>query len=116
MGKLINIDYAIIETLKAHPEFTPQMNGIYLDNLTSTTGIKLNNFTSKNNARKLMKQVSQKDLLQFILEEAVKCAYSISNDGDTILLSPACASWDQFEDFEARGRKFKEVIGSLAEQ
>ena len=50
------------------------------------------------------------------LEEAVKCAYSISNEGDTILLSPACASWDQFEDFEARGRKFKEVISSLAEQ
>ena len=38
------------------------------------------------------------------LEEAAKCAYSISNEGDTILLSPACASWDQFEDFEARGR------------
>ena len=77
MGKLINIDYAIIETLKAHPEFTLQMNCIYLDNLTSTTGIKLKNFTSKNNARELMKQVSQKDLLQFILEEAVKCYNAI---------------------------------------
>lgn len=49
------------------------------------------------------------------LEEATKFAYNISNDGDTILLSPACASWDQFEDFEKRGDKFKEVINSINE-
>ncbi len=49
------------------------------------------------------------------LEEAVKCAYSISSVGDTILLSPACASWDQFDCFEDRGKKFKEVINSLNE-
>ena len=49
------------------------------------------------------------------LEEATKFAYNISSDGDTILLSPACASWDQFEDFEKRGEKFKEVINSINE-
>lgn len=49
------------------------------------------------------------------LEEATKFAYNISNDGDTILLSPACASWDQFSDFEKRGDKFKEVINSINE-
>lgn len=49
------------------------------------------------------------------LEEATKFAYNISNEGDTILLSPACASWDQFDDFEKRGEKFKEVINSLNE-
>ncbi len=47
------------------------------------------------------------------LEEAVKCAYNLATSGDTILLSPACASWDQFEDFEKRGNKFKEVVNSL---
>ena len=47
------------------------------------------------------------------LEEAVKCAYNVSNEGDTILLSPACASWDQYDCFEDRGNKFKEVINSL---
>ena len=47
------------------------------------------------------------------LEEAVKCAYSISDEGDTILLSPACASWDQYDSFEDRGKKFKEVINLL---
>ena len=49
------------------------------------------------------------------LEEATKFAYNISSDGDTILLSPACASWDQFEDFEKRGEKFKEVINLINE-
>ena len=49
------------------------------------------------------------------LEEATNIAYNISNDGDTILLSPACASWDQFEDFEKRGEKFKEVINNIYE-
>lgn len=47
------------------------------------------------------------------LEEATKVAYNISNEGDTILLSPACASWDQFEDFEKRGEKYKEVINNI---
>ena len=49
------------------------------------------------------------------LEEATKFAYNISNEGDTILLSPACASWDQFEDFEKRGNVFKEVINNINE-
>ncbi|MBR6690676.1 MAG: UDP-N-acetylmuramoyl-L-alanine--D-glutamate ligase [Bacilli bacterium] len=47
------------------------------------------------------------------LEEATKFAYNISNEGDTILLSPACASWDQFDDFEKRGEKFKETVKGL---
>lgn len=47
------------------------------------------------------------------LEEATKFAYNISSVGDTILLSPACASWDQFDDFEKRGDKFKETVYSL---
>lgn len=47
------------------------------------------------------------------LEEAVKLAYNLSEEGDTILLSPACASWDQFASFEERGEKFKEIVDSL---
>jgi len=47
------------------------------------------------------------------LKEAVKCAYSISNIGDTILLSPACASWDQYDCFEDRGKDFKEAVEKL---
>ncbi len=47
------------------------------------------------------------------LKEAVGKAYKLSVSGDIILLSPACASWDQFKDFEERGRKFKKYIEEL---
>ncbi len=47
------------------------------------------------------------------LEEATKKAYELSSIGDTILLSPACASWDQFNSFEERGTLYKEVINKL---
>lgn len=45
--------------------------------------------------------------------EATKKAYEISKKGDTILLSPACASWDQFNSFEERGDAYKETINNL---
>jgi UDP-N-acetylmuramoylalanine--D-glutamate ligase len=47
------------------------------------------------------------------LENATKKAYDSSSDGDIILLSPACASWDQFKDFEIRGRMFKDYVAKL---
>lgn len=46
-------------------------------------------------------------------EEAVKVAYKIAQKGDTVLLSPACASFDLFESYEDRGRKFKEAVRNL---
>lgn len=47
------------------------------------------------------------------LEEATKKAYEISKKGDIILLSPACASWDQFKNFEIRGDEFIQVVENL---
>ena len=47
------------------------------------------------------------------LEEATKKAYEISKEGDIILLSPACASWDQFKNFEIRGDEFIQVVENL---
>ena len=47
------------------------------------------------------------------LEEATKKAYEISKEEDIILLSPACASWDQFKSFEIRGDEFIQVVENL---
>ena len=47
------------------------------------------------------------------LIEATNKAYELSNNGDIILLSPACASWDQYPDFETRGNEFKNTVDKL---
>ncbi|NOY48889.1 MAG: UDP-N-acetylmuramoyl-L-alanine--D-glutamate ligase [Chlorobi bacterium] len=47
------------------------------------------------------------------MSEAVKIAYKIAEAGDNVLLSPACASFDLFENYEDRGRQFKEAVRKL---
>jgi len=47
------------------------------------------------------------------LEEAVELAWKQAGEGDVILLSPACASWDMFKDYEERGCLFKEIVYEL---
>ena len=49
----------------------------------------------------------------FSLEDAVRLARESAAPGDVVLLSPACASFDMFRDFEDRGRQFKEMVGKL---
>ena len=46
-------------------------------------------------------------------EEAVKVAHKLSENGDAVLLSPACASFDLFENYEDRGRQFKDAVRNL---
>lgn len=69
----------------------------------------------------LMEEAAKKAGVQEIInvqnvETAVPKAYALSDVGDVILLSPAAASWDQYENFEVRGERFIEAVEELVEQ
>jgi UDP-N-acetylmuramoylalanine--D-glutamate ligase len=68
-------------------------------------------------ARKIASQIGDAaPILQCgTLAAAVEEAHRAAQPGDTVLLAPACASFDQFENFEQRGRAFKEFVNALAE-
>jgi UDP-N-acetylmuramoylalanine--D-glutamate ligase len=47
------------------------------------------------------------------MNDAVRTAQLLTEKGDTVLLSPACASFDLFENYEDRGRQFKQAVRNL---
>ena len=49
------------------------------------------------------------------LREAVERARGQAKEGDTVLLAPACSSFDMFADYAERGRRFKDEVRRLAE-
>lgn len=65
----------------------------------------------------LIQDALSKDVPQMVstdnMEDAVRSAFQLSAKGDVVLLSPACASFDLFKNYEDRGRKFKEVVREL---
>ena len=50
------------------------------------------------------------------LEEALRVARSVSRTGETVLFSPACASFDMFKDYQDRGAQFKSIIASWRDE
>jgi UDP-N-acetylmuramoylalanine--D-glutamate ligase len=66
-------------------------------------------------AAKIESQITGAEILPSqTLENAIRRASESATTGDIILLAPACASFDQFENYEHRGRVFKEIVHSLA--
>jgi UDP-N-acetylmuramoylalanine--D-glutamate ligase len=62
---------------------------------------------SKNQGKKIDTYVVEN------LDEAVRKAQEVSEYGDIVTLSPACASFDQFVNFEVRGQKYKEIVNNM---
>ena len=69
-----------------------------------------------NTAEKIRSQLEGSTIISRAasLEQALRTAYEQAKPGDTVLLSPACASFDMFNDFEHRGKAFKSLVSSIA--
>jgi UDP-N-acetylmuramoylalanine--D-glutamate ligase len=50
------------------------------------------------------------------MEQAIRRAADLAREGDTVLLSPACASFDAFKSYAHRGDAFAEVVAALGER
>jgi UDP-N-acetylmuramoylalanine--D-glutamate ligase len=65
-------------------------------------------------AAKIESQIAGAEIVPaHTLDNAVRQASASAQPGDIVLLAPACASFDQFQNYEHRGRVFKEVVQSL---
>lgn len=71
---------------------------------------------TKNRIKEFADKINGECIVVNNLEEATKVSFQLANKGDVILLSPACASWDQFKSFEERGKMFKEYVRNLVKE
>ena len=65
------------------------------------------------NIKKAFASIDQQIIEAHSMKDAVNKAYYMGQPGDVVLLSPACASFDMFENFEDRGKQFKREVFDL---
>jgi UDP-N-acetylmuramoylalanine--D-glutamate ligase len=72
-------------------------------------------FMGKDNAKLIQhfESLGVKYISTDSLEQAVQSAYRVANEGDTVLLSPCCASFDLFKNYEDRGEQFMKAVRCL---
>ena len=72
-------------------------------------------FMGKDNSKliKHFEQLGVKYISTNTLQSAVDTAYHVANEGDTVLLSPCCASFDLFKNYEDRGAQFMDAVRQL---
>ena len=68
---------------------------------------------TKGKLQQIAEQVHIPYILAENVEQAAEQAFHMSVEGDVILLSPACASWDQYRTFEERGDMFIQAVHRL---
>lgn len=68
---------------------------------------------TKNRIKDFCDSINIKTIINETLEEALNTASNNAIGGDVILLSPACASWDQYKSFEDRGNDFKNIVKNM---
>jgi UDP-N-acetylmuramoylalanine--D-glutamate ligase len=66
-------------------------------------------------AAKIESQIKGAEIVRAeTLDHALRKAHAVAQPGDVVLLAPACASFDQFKNYEHRGQVFKDVVRTLA--
>jgi len=68
---------------------------------------------TKNRIKDFCNKINIDCIVNETLKEALDTAFNNSKENDVVLLSPACASWDQYSSFEVRGKEFKELVNNL---
>lgn len=94
--------------------------GSEFDNLVKSFNNKIKGLVLLGETKEKIKQAAEKAGIINIhlvedMKEAVKLSYSLGESEDNILLSPACASWGMYNNFEERGQDFKNAVYALKE-
>ena len=95
-----------------HTDFAPLCKEILLSGMIDQVVVM--GQTAKQIAKSLEDAGYHKITRAYSMEDAVDKARGLAVSGGNVLLSPACASFDMFSDYEERGRVFKEIVNQLS--